>query len=166
VDYTGEPARTSPFIEEIVIHGRGTFDLPTEVDLFAAQLVTQLRAARHQRLLFCDKTIANVLAYATLVLDPATEAQTAPVLDAMEQFCRAWAPVYDLVLYAGDQYQQPADPYRTKVLALQTATARAIRDTCARVGVELHDIPLGLAVAERVTWVAQQVDQLLSTTSH
>ena len=49
VDCTGEPARTSPLIEEIVIHGRGSFDLPTEVDLFAAQLTEQLRAARHQR---------------------------------------------------------------------------------------------------------------------
>jgi thymidylate kinase len=41
-----EPARSSPFIEEIVIHGKGTFDLETEVDLFAAQLSAQLRAAR------------------------------------------------------------------------------------------------------------------------
>jgi thymidylate kinase len=33
-----EPARNSPFIEEIVVHGKGQFDLETEVDLFAAQL--------------------------------------------------------------------------------------------------------------------------------
>ena len=39
----------------------------------------------------------------------------------MEQFCRAWAPVYDLVFYSADQYQQPADPYRTKVATLQDA---------------------------------------------
>ena len=41
-----EPARHSPFIEEIVVHGKGEFDLETEVDLFAAQLSAQLRAAR------------------------------------------------------------------------------------------------------------------------
>jgi hypothetical protein len=43
-----EPARHSPFIEEIVVHGEGAFDLETEVDLFAAQLSAQLRAARQQ----------------------------------------------------------------------------------------------------------------------
>ena len=41
-----EPARHSPFVEEIVVHGKGCFDLETEVDLFAAQLSAQLRAAR------------------------------------------------------------------------------------------------------------------------
>ena len=39
-----EPARRSPF-EEIVVHGRGQFDLETEADLFGAQLSAQLRAA-------------------------------------------------------------------------------------------------------------------------
>jgi hypothetical protein len=41
-----EPARGSPFIEDVVVHGKGQFDLVTEVDLFAAQLSAQLRAAR------------------------------------------------------------------------------------------------------------------------
>jgi predicted ATPase len=161
VDCTGEPARTSPFIEEIVIHGRGSFDLATEVDLFAAQLMAQLRAARHQRLLICDKTVANVLAYARLVLDPSADPQTATVLDAMERFCRAWAPAYDLVLYSADQYRHPADPYRAKVATLQGATAHAVRTACTETGIELHNIPLGLTVAERVAWVARRVDPLL-----
>jgi len=43
-----EPARRSPF-EEIVVHGRGQFDLETEADLFGAQLSAQLRAARQRR---------------------------------------------------------------------------------------------------------------------
>lgn len=59
-----EPARSSPFMEEIVIHGRGDFDLVAEVDLFGAQLSEQLRASRHLQLLICDKTVINVLAYA------------------------------------------------------------------------------------------------------
>src|SRR5439155_11276189 len=37
VDCVPEPARTSPFIEDTVIHRTGGFDLTTEVDLFAAQ---------------------------------------------------------------------------------------------------------------------------------
>src|SRR5690242_18457176 len=42
-----EPARSSPFMEEIVLHGKGEFDLITELDTFAQQLSSQLRAARH-----------------------------------------------------------------------------------------------------------------------
>lgn len=66
VDCTGEPARTSPFIEETVIHGKGVFDLATEVDLYAAHLSATLRGARHHHLLICDKTVVNVLAYARM----------------------------------------------------------------------------------------------------
>jgi thymidylate kinase len=41
---TGEAARVSPFIDDIVLHDAGTFDLTAEVDLYAAQLSAQLRA--------------------------------------------------------------------------------------------------------------------------
>ncbi|WP_226961835.1 MULTISPECIES: nucleoside/nucleotide kinase family protein [Streptomyces] len=64
VTCTGEPARTSPFMEAVVLHGQGTFDLAAELDLFALQLTTPLRAARNHRLLITDKTPANVLALA------------------------------------------------------------------------------------------------------
>jgi thymidylate kinase len=63
-----EPARHSPFIEEIVVHGKGQFDLETEVDLFGAMLSAQLRAARQHTMIIADKTIANVMAYAWIVL--------------------------------------------------------------------------------------------------
>jgi hypothetical protein len=162
VDITGEPARTSPFIEEIVIHGRGEFDLVAEVDLFAAQLTAQLRAARHQQLLICDKTIMNVLAYARLVLDAPRGSHTAEVLDAMAEFCRAWAPVYDAVIFCPDRYRQPADPFRAKVTHLQDATAAAVRAACADSGVALLDLPPGLDPATRIEWVAGCVDPLLA----
>ena len=48
--------------------GKGAFDLETEVDLFAAQLSAQLRAVRQHTMIIADKTIANVMAYAWLVL--------------------------------------------------------------------------------------------------
>jgi thymidylate kinase len=86
-----EPARHSPFIEEIVVHGKGQFDLETEVDLFAAQLSAQLRAARNHKMIIADKTIANVMAYAQLVLQIQPGSREAAVLDAMKTFCQAWA---------------------------------------------------------------------------
>lgn len=165
VEFVGEPARSSPFIEEIVIHGRGEFDLVTEVDLFAAQLSAQLRASRHQKLLICDKTIANVLAYARLVLDAPSGSHESSMLTAMTAFCRAWVHTYDAVYYCADHYDGIADPLRTKVdaLDLQDATATAVRDTCALIGLSLTEVPPGLSVADRVHWTAARIDQLLTT---
>ena len=161
-----EPARSSPFIEEIVIHGKGAFDLETEVDLFAAQLSAQLRAARQHAMIICDKTIANVLAYARLVLDAPPGSRTAASLAAMEEFCRAWAWAYDAVFYCCDQFGQSqiGDPYRAKVLDLQTAADRAVRTTCATVGQRIVDIPPNMTTMQRVQWVADQVTELAVTT--
>ncbi len=148
-----EPARHSPFIEEIVVHGKGAFDLETEADLFAAQLSAQLRAARQHSMIVCDKTIANVLAYARLAAD---------VLAAMEAFCRAWAGTYDAVFYCCDQFsqQQAGDPYRAKVLDLQPAADRVVRSTCATVGQRVIDIPPNMTTGQRVQWIAGQVTKL------
>jgi hypothetical protein len=146
-----------------VIHGNGTFDLTTEVDLFAAQLSTQLRAARHQQLLICDKTIMNVLAYARLVLDNRL-GHIADVLDAMTQLCRAWAPLaYDAVIYCPDRYEQPTDLFRSKVTHLQDATAIAVQQACSDTGIPLHELPAGLDLDTRVEWVASRVDPLLTS---
>ena len=157
-----EPARHSPFIEEIVVHGRGQFDVETEADLFGAQLSAQLRAARQHTMIICDKTIANVLAYAWLVLPAPPGSREAAVLTAMETFCRAWAPVYDVVFYCCDNYaqQQAGDPYRAKVLDLQSAADRVVRQTCATVGQHIIDIPPGMTTAERVGWIAARMTKL------
>jgi hypothetical protein len=159
VAISGEPARVSPFMEQIVLHGRGDFDLDAEVDLFGAQLSAQLRAARHHSLLLADKTLCNVLAYARLVLNT-TDPSTARVLDAMAGFAATWAPIaYDVVFYLGDQFaeHQPGDAFRAKVAGLQDETADAVRAECARAGVALVDVPLGQTTHERVTFVGERL---------
>jgi predicted ATPase len=157
-----EPARRSPFIEEIVVHGKGAFDLETEADLFAAQLSAQLRAARQHAMIICDKTIANVLAYAWLVLQTPPRSRAAAVLTAMETFCHAWAGTYDAVFYCCDRFSQhqAGDPYRAKVLDLQPAADRVVRSTCATVGQRVIDIPPSMTTSQRVQWIAERVTKL------
>jgi predicted ATPase len=157
-----EPARHSPFIEEIVVHGRGQFDLETEADLFGAQLSAQLRAARQHSMIIADKTIANVLAYSRLVLPAVRGTREAAVLTAMEDFCRAWALMYDVVFYCCDSFSQhqDGDPYRAKVLDLQPAADRLVRQTCATVGQRVVDIPPGMSTAERVAWITTRMAKL------
>jgi predicted ATPase len=157
-----EPARHSPFIEEIVVHGKGQFDLETEVDLFGAMLSAQLRTARQHTMIIADKTIANVMAYAWIVLQAPPGSREAAVLNAMKGFCEAWAPTYDAVFYCVDRYDQhqQGDPYRAKVLDLQSAADRVVRSTCASVGQRVIDIPPNMTTAERVKWIATRVARL------
>jgi predicted ATPase len=161
-----EPARRSPFIEEIVVHGKGQFDLETEVDLFAAQLSAQLRAARQHTMIICDKTIANVLAYAWIVLETPPRSRAAATLDAMRALCQAWASTYDAVFYCCDRFSQfqHGDPYRAKVLDLQPAADRVVRSTCASVGQRVIDIPPSMTTTERVQWIVGKLAKLGITT--
>ena len=157
-----EPARHSPFIEEIVVHGKGAFDLETEVDLFGSMLSAQLRAARQHTMIIADKTIANVMAYAWLVLQTPPGSRESAVLEAMKAFCEAWAPTYDAVFYCVDRFDQhqQGDPYRAKVLDLQTAADRVVRSTCATAGQRIIDIPPNMTTDERVGWIASRVSKL------
>ena len=146
-------------MEEIVLHGKGAFDLPAEIDLFGQQLSVPLRAARHHQVLITDKTPANVTALARLVLD-STEPGTGAVLAAAEAFCRAWMPLtYDAIVYCRDRYDQKAggDRMREKVLALQTPAEMAIYEACRATGVPILELPTGLTTAERVHWIAAEV---------
>ncbi|GLL02193.1 AAA family ATPase [Dactylosporangium matsuzakiense] len=162
VDCIGEPARTSPFIEEYVIHGTGGFDLTTEADLFGAHLSATLRATRHQRLLICDKTIMNVVGYARMVLNAPHGTRDAAALDAMAAFCAAWASAYDAVFFLPDAYPDDSDPMRGKVTHLQDATTAAVRSARTDAGVRLLDVPAGLDLHERVAFLAARVDAMLA----
>jgi len=159
----GDPARTSPLIEDVVLHGLGAFDLAAEVDLFATQISEQIRAARHHRLLVTDKTIANVLAYAGLLLDSGARADPSisRVLGAMTRMCEAWRP-YDAVFLCIDQFapEQRGDPYRGKVRGLQAPVEDAVRDVCESLAYPTHELPRRMDTNERVTWVAERVRQL------
>ncbi|WP_234391991.1 hypothetical protein [Streptomyces sp. WM6378] len=159
---TGEPARTSPFMEQIVLHGKGSFDLVAEVDLFAQQLSVPLRAARHHQLLLADKSPANVLALSRLLLDQA-DPQTAPVLAAMEAFCRAWMPhTYDVIVYCRDRFNQKAggDRMREKVLHIQDEADPYIAQACQDSGVPILGLPTGMTTAERVQWTTKRVSEM------
>jgi predicted ATPase len=159
---TEEAARLSPFIEDAVLRGTGSFDLAAELDLYAAQLSDQLRAARRHRLLIADKTVMNVSAYARLLL-PAADPRTEAVLAAIDGLSAAWAPeAYDAVIFTSDHFAEtiPGDEYRSKVLGLQGAVAQAVRQACRTAGVGVLELPEGLTTAARIQWIDDQVTSL------
>jgi hypothetical protein len=155
-----EPARTSPFIDDIVIHRHGDFDLATEVELYVAQLLAHVRGDRNRQLLIADKTIAKVLAYARLVLPVAAGSQEAAVLAAIEQFACACAPFYDAVLLSHDHYPAaPGDPYRSRVTDLQASAHQAVVTACLQTAHHIIDIPARLDLTARVAWITSRLGQ-------
>ncbi|MFD7598478.1 AAA family ATPase [Kitasatospora sp. NPDC059812] len=159
---TGEPARVSPFMEEIVLHGKGEFDLTVELDTFAAQLTTTMRTARNHSLLITDKTPANVLAYARIVLDQ-DDPQVRAVLRSMESLCKAWMPItYSAVVHCRDHYDQEVggDQFRGKVLDLQSAAETAVYEAIRATNVPIFDLPQGLTTQARVEWIAKHLHLL------
>lgn len=159
---TLEAARLSPFMDDIVLHGTGDFDLTAELDLYAAALSAQLRAARNYSLLITDKTVMNVTAYARLLLKSGSPGDAA-VLTALEALSAAWAPsAYDAVIYASDHFDQGSggDRYRSKVLGLQTAAGEQVRRACTAAGVPMLDLPPGLDTFARVQWIDGKVSDL------
>lgn len=66
----------------------------------------------------------------------------------------------DLLDQAAPRRAAPRSQH-SKTPQLKSSSAQ---NACAELGIELHHIPLGLSVAERVAWVARRVDPLLEAT--
>lgn len=152
--YAGETARDSPFLEAVVVHGRGDIDVSAELQIFASQIAREQLLARYGGLLICDKTVVNVLAYARLVLpcpDPATER----LLAAMARFCAAYVPLYDATFLVCDRHDlgRTDDPYRPRDERLREAVEVELVRVCAEVGLPLERLPVGLEPEAQVDWV-------------
>jgi predicted ATPase len=152
--YAGETARESPFLEAVVVHGRGLMDVSAELHIFASQIAREQLLARHGGLLICDTTVVNVLAYARLVLTcpgPATER----MLGAMTRFCAAYVPLYDAAFLVSDRHDlcRTDDPYRPRDEGLREAVETELLRVCAEVGLPLERLPVGLEAEAQVDWV-------------
>jgi len=156
-----ETARRSGFVEAVVIHGSGTFSLEAELQLFAAHIAEEQLAARNHELLVCDKTIANVVGYARLLI-PDTHDSTR-LLDAMAKLAAAYSPYYDEVLYMSETYDlsMTKDPYRPSDRTFQLDADRHIRRACEDAGIRLAHLPNGLDLESKVVWASQRIDRVL-----
>lgn len=159
--YVPDAARDSPLISDVVVHGIGRFDVTAQIDLVTATVSSQIRAAHRRRLLVVDKTPANVLAYASILLP---EDEHRLVRRATEALCHAWQP-YGAVILCVDQYplDLTADPYRVKVTALQSAAASAVAAELAAARYPVIALPTGLTTTQRVAWLAEHLDPPVPT---
>ena len=149
-----EVARLSPFVEDVVIGGKDEFDVAAELHLFASQVAQEQLLSRHHDVVVCDKTLANVLAYAEMFLDQSDD-DAGRVLRAMIEFTRAYATRYDAVFYLSDRYDlsQTRDPFRPRDRTFQESADVAVKQACAKVGIVPVMMPNGLSLDEKITWL-------------
>jgi len=136
-------------------------DLTCEIDLFAAQISAQVRAARLHKLVIADKTIANVLAYCQVAM-PAPSAEEHAVISAMNRFCRAWAASYDAIILCQDRYEQHLESktYTKPLFAYQAAVAERLESVLAEIDRPTIRLPLGLTTTERLSVTIDGLEHL------
>lgn len=150
-----DPARGSPLIAAVVEDAAARFDVTSQLDLIASATSALIRTAQGRQVVVVDKTIANVIAYADVLLhgldddDPQHQ-----VLTAAWRLCRAWQP-YDLVVRCTDEFpiDLASDPFRSKVDNLQAIIGAQVAHRLSGAGYPVVDLPAGLSTTQRVSWV-------------
>lgn len=157
----GDVARRSPLVEEVVVHERGQIDLSLELHILASQLAGEQELARHHQLVLCDKSVLSVIAYARLFLTEGLDGSGRSLLESMARMAHSYAIRYDAIFLLGDLYalRRTADPYRPDDGALREKAAELIAVECEAAGT-VHEVPLGLATAEKVEWVLSQLGEI------
>lgn len=154
-----ELARESPFVEEAVIHEYKSFDITSELHLFASQIAREQLLARFHELLICDKTIANVLGYSRIFLKEEENSFNREVLSSIDSFCRVYVKQYDAVVYVSDIYDltDTEDPFRPQDPKFQKQADKAIRQVCKDINLPLLEMPRGLSLDDKVGWITEHV---------
>jgi hypothetical protein len=153
-----ETARESPFVEDIVIHRSGSFDIAAELHLFACQIAQEHLLARHHEILVCDKTIANVIGYSRLLLGSVADSFSKQMLQQMEHLALIYTQQYDTIIYVSDFYElvSTKDPFRPHDPEFQKRADESIRDVCSHFRLPMLDLPRGLSTEQKVAWIHEQ----------
>lgn len=155
--YMGETARDSPFLEGVVVHGKGSMDISAELHIFATQIAREQLLARYHRVLVCDKSVVNVVAYANLLMGRSDHASR--LLASMVGLCRAYVPLYDAAFLLSDRHQLglTEDPFRPGDGALRDAVEAELVRICTEVGMALQPVPRGVPLERQVDWVVDRL---------
>jgi hypothetical protein len=154
-----ERARESPFIEDTVIRNLGPVTIYGELHLLGEQIAAEQRLARHHSLVVCDKTVANVLGYARLLLGKQDDPFTRELLERLPPMLESYARLYDRVFFLSDFYdlERTHDPFRPSDAAFQLATDEALRVACADLKLKVEFVAPGLEYEAKVRWVVERI---------
>lgn len=154
--YVSDVAGDSSLLADVAVRSPGVGDLSAELDVLAATISGQIRAARRHRLLVVDRTAASVLVHARVALRHDERDEDAWV--AVEALCRSWRP-YDLVVCLDEQQQlDPNTESRTEDDGPRL-TGGMIVNTLQEAGYPLVHLPAGLSLRQRVAWAVTRASR-------
>jgi predicted ATPase len=151
-----EVTRSSPFVEETAIFGGRPYSISSQLQLFGTQLAKEQLLARHHEVVVCDRSILNPIAYGRLLL---SDPRSKDVLAALEIFARAYAGTYDAIFFVRDNrlLLGSRDPYRPTDEDFRRRADDSLQREIADSGVVSFDVPEGLELPERTSWVISRI---------
>lgn len=154
--YVDDVAGDSSLLADVAVRSPGGGDLPAELDVLAATISGQIRAAHRRQLLVVDRTAASVIAHARVAL-PEDERHD-DAWAAAVALCRAWKP-YDLVVCLDEQQQ--LDPITESCTENDgpRLTGGMIVNTLQEAGYPLVHLPAGLSLRQRVAWAVTRASR-------
>lgn len=157
-----EPARSSPLVDDVVLHNSGSFDIVLEAELFAQHIMNCARASRQADLIISDKTTSNVLAYTRTLLAWQNGDWTSRMIDGLTALDAAWCEAYDAVFYMTSRYNetQQGDNYRQKVVGLQASVDHAVQNEYATAGVTPILVPNESNLDLLSSWIQYRLEEL------
>ncbi len=145
VSYAPEPSRTSRFL------AAGTRDLKTQLDIFVRTVSTELEAARGRKIVVCDRSLVDVLAYTDFMEErPSLEEKL--TREAMHAFADKYLLTYRLffkVCWSFDM-DDSSDPLRIDGSAFQADIDTRIEHHLARLSLPTRRLTDSVQAAEQV----------------
>lgn len=162
--YCDESTRgNNPFVEDFTLRGV-PLSMRIELQFFSTAIADQVLTSRHHDILICDKTPANVLAYAQLFLEESMSRHDRQLFRAMEQLLHEWSRAYDVLFFLRDRFdlKEEQDPIRARALDQQAEVETLIRARLDSLETNVVDVPAGLPLEQRVEWMAEIIQSSIS----
>ena len=158
VAFEADPARSDPFVEEVVLHGAGEFDLCLEASLFTRQVSSHLAASRLTPVVVCDKTPVSCLAYTKLLI-PESPARD-QMLHGFRALIGALAEMYAVVFMLKDRFDEvQKDPFRSRVTGLEDQIASELDVEFASCGLPVVHVEPGMNSTEKTSWMVKEASK-------
>jgi len=153
----GEPGRYSPMSEEVLLYGKGSFDLPIQTEILAMHMVQSVRATKSTSLIIADRTPINTLAYTDLLVKPESK-NDEELIEVSHRMAAIWTAYYDKIFYCQDFFCPIQDDViRQDDLEFKKVLDTKTRELYQKAGLELVFLPKDLSLEERTAFVLDEL---------
>jgi thymidylate kinase len=157
-EYCDESARVNAFVEDFTVHHQ-PLSMHIELQLFSAAISSQILATRRNDIVICDKSPTSLIGYSRVLLPDKIVGEDAGLFEAMRLLLWEWSEAYDAVFFLSDDFTRgdERDQIRQSVTKVKWQVSDFIHSELDNFRCEVIDVPTGMPLEERVTWLAEQL---------